>query len=264
MRKPTARREPRMNNPRGVRRRLYPLCACLFILCAFKAFPSEMISSLGLPDGAKLRIGRGWTSSIAYSPDSSRIAVGGSLGVWIYDARFGKEIALLQGHTAPVTSAAYSPDGKRIVSASADKTVRVWDAETGKTLHTLTGHTDQVASAAYSPDSKQIVTASADKTIRIWDAETGKTIKTLNGHEGGVHSAAFSPDGRRIVSGSADKTVRVWDAETGAPLKTLHGHAYRVQFNNLFSGRHAYRQLRQRPDWFASGTPRPALRSKQL
>ena len=180
-----------------MKRRLHSLCACLFILCAFKAFssPSGKVSRLGLPEGAKLRIGRGDIKSLAYSPDSSRLLAAGSLGVWIYDARFGKEIALLQGHTDKVVSTAYSPDGKRIVSGSADKTARVWDAETGKTIKTLTGHTDRVASAAYSPDGKRIVTASWDDAIRIWDAETGKTIKTLNGHEGDVHSASFSPDG---------------------------------------------------------------------
>ena len=82
-------------------------------------------------------------------------------------------------------SAAFSPDGKRIVTASEDKTARLWDAETGKQIGApLVGHEDGVTSAAFSPDGKRIVTASADKTARLWDAETGKQIGApLVGHE---------------------------------------------------------------------------------
>ena len=82
-------------------------------------------------------------------------------------------------------SAAFSPDGKRIVTASEDKTARLWDAETGKPIgEPLRGHEGRVSSAAFSPDGKRIVTASGDKTARLWDAETGKPIgEPLTGHE---------------------------------------------------------------------------------
>lgn len=122
----------------------------------------------------------------------------------------GHHTAILKGHFGRVTSASYSPDGRRIVSASGDKTVRIWDAETGAELKTLKGHTDMVYSASHSPDGKRIVSASSDETIRIWDAETGAELKTLKGHTGWVCSAVFSPDGRRIVSASVDGTVRIW------------------------------------------------------
>ncbi|MFZ2518861.1 MAG: hypothetical protein WA089_09190, partial [Anaerolineae bacterium] len=80
----------------------------------------------------------------------------------------GDLLATLAGHTAGVRSAAYSPDGKRIVSASADQSVRIWDGETGDLLRTLEGHTGSVWSAAYSPDGSRIVSASADQSVRIW------------------------------------------------------------------------------------------------
>ena len=124
-------------------------------------------------------------------------------------------------------SAAFSPDGKRIVTASQDKTARIWDAATGKPIgEPLKGHEDAVMSAAFSPDGKRIVTASQDKTARIWDAATGKPIgEPLKGHEDAVMSAAFSPDGKRIVTASQDKTARIWDAETGKPIgEPLKGH----------------------------------------
>ena len=85
------------------------------------------------------------------------------------------ERLILFGHEDAVLSAAFSPDGKRIVTASCDKTARLWDAETGKQIGApLVGHKGYVTSAAFSPDGKRIVTASCDKTARLWDAATGK------------------------------------------------------------------------------------------
>jgi len=110
----------------------------------------------------------------------------------------GREIASLNGHQGYVWTAAFSPDGKRIVTASWDKTARVWDAETGREIASL---------------NKRIVTASEDKTGRVWDAETGREIASLNGHQDRVWTAAFSPDGKRIVTASSDKTARVWPVE---------------------------------------------------
>ena len=68
----------------------------------------------------------------------------------------GSCLQVLLGHSGNVSSVAYSPDGKRIVSGSWDKTVRVWDAQTGEALHTLEGHSTVVTSVAYSPDGKRI------------------------------------------------------------------------------------------------------------
>jgi predicted oxidoreductase (fatty acid repression mutant protein) len=141
-----------------------------------------------------------------------------------------RERLVLKGHTDVVYSAAFSPDGKRIVTASRDKTARLWDAETGKPIgEPLTGHAQSVWSAAFSPDSKRIVTASGDKTARLWDAATGKPIgEPLTGHADAVYSAAFSPDGKRIVTASGDKTARLWDAESGNPMGEFVGHEDRV------------------------------------
>ena len=108
-------------------------------------------------------------------------------------------------------SAAFSPDGSRIVTASGDKTARIWDAATAKQIAVLLGHDTDVFSAAFSPDGSRVVTASADHTARIWDAASAKEITVLRGHEDELWSAAFSPDGSRIVTASHDGTARVWD-----------------------------------------------------
>ena len=142
-----------------------------------------------------------------------------------------RERLILEGHEGRVWSAAFSPDGKRIVTASDDKTARLWDAGTGKQIgEPLEGHMGHVSSAAFSPDGKRIVTASADGTARLWDAETGKQIgQPLRGHTARVLSAAFSPDGERIVTASADNTARLWDAGTGKQIdEPLRGHTASV------------------------------------
>jgi WD40 repeat protein len=130
----------------------------------------------------------------------------------------------LTGHEDRIWAAVFSPDGQRVVTASADKTARVWDAATGKALATLAGHEDTVNQASFSPDGRRVVTASQDKTARVWDGDTGRVLATLTGHEAPVIAASFSPDGRRVVTASQDKTARMWDGDTGRVLATLTGH----------------------------------------
>jgi WD40 repeat protein len=148
---------------------------------------------------------------------------------------------LLRGHESGVQSAAFSPDGARIVTASYDTTARIWDAATGKEITVLRGHENGVWSPAFSPDGARIVTASSDKTARIWDAATGKEITVLRGHQDSVRSAAFSPDGSRIVTASSDKTARIWDAATGKEITVLRGHENRLYAESLFC---SFEQLR--------------------
>ena len=131
-------------------------------------------------------------------------------------------------HNFRVMSAAFSPDGKRIVSGGWDKTdknvLKVWDANSGAELMTLRGHESWVNSVAFSPDGRRIVSGSWDKTLKVWDAESGAEVMTLRGHEESVMSVAFSPDGKRIVSGGKDMTLKVWDANSGAEVMNLRGH----------------------------------------
>jgi eukaryotic-like serine/threonine-protein kinase len=134
------------------------------------------------------------------------------------------ERGVLSGHGSSLTSAAYSPDGSRIATASGDKTARIWDARSGAQLVVLTGHEDIVNSAGYSPDGMRVLTASNDKTARIWDAHTGAQLAVLRGHDDSVESARYSPDGAQIVTASDDRTVCIWDALTGARVAVLSGH----------------------------------------
>jgi len=144
-------------------------------------------------------------------------------------SRVHEKNLLPQGHSIGVRSVMYSPDGKKILSASDDKTIKEWDEGTGQCMKTLAGHSDWVSMATYSPDGKKILSTSGDKTIKEWDAGTGACEKTMVGHTSYINSAVYSsPDGKKILSASHDKTIKVWDAGTGACEKTMVGHTSNV------------------------------------
>lgn len=121
-------------------------------------------------------------------------------------------------HKGWVLSAQFSADGRRIVTASADKTAQVWDAASGKLLGEALRHEDEVTRAEFSADGTRIVTVSGDKAARVWNAASGKLIGEPLRHTDYINGAKFSRDGTRIVTGSWDKTAQMWDTASGKPI----------------------------------------------
>ncbi|TAE18835.1 MAG: WD40 repeat domain-containing protein [Bacteroidetes bacterium] len=117
----------------------------------------------------------------------------------------------LIGHTAPVRSAVFSPDGNTILTASDDHTARLWTKD-AQFLSTLQGHSASVNMAVYSPDGQHILTASNDRTAIVWSRQ-GDRLFTLRGHTASVKNASYSPNGQYILTTSEDNTVKLWSAK---------------------------------------------------
>src|SRR5262249_47458336 len=131
---------------------------------------------------------------------------------WYYLYRLcHQEIFTLKGHTGIVNSVAYSPDGKRLASASHDRTVKVWDAQTGKELRNFNGlgrfGEGPLQAIVFSPDGKRLAGAYPYCMVKVWDAQTGKEVLSIKGgseSQQGLDGRrlAFSPDGKRLAIGS--------------------------------------------------------------
>ncbi len=122
-------------------------------------------------------------------------------------------------HAKKVTYAEFSPDGRRIATASIDTTARVWTSPTGEPLTPPLHHLNAVRFAHFSPNGQRLLTYGDDSSAHLWDAETGLALGQRMTHTKKIWTAKFSPDGRRILTASEDGTARLWDANSGKPVQ---------------------------------------------
>jgi hypothetical protein len=113
----------------------------------------------------------------------------------------------LVGHANWVNACAVTPDGRRVVSASGDHTLKVWDLASGRVEATLEGHAHVVRACAVTPDGRRVVSASNDRTLKVWDLASGRVEATLEGHADCVSACAVTPDGRRVISVLSDNCI---------------------------------------------------------
>ena len=125
-------------------------------------------------------------------------------------AKSTKPIARMTGHQKLVNHVAFSPDGRYIVSASFDNSIKLWDGRDGKFLATFRGHVASVYQVAWSSDCRLLVSCSKDTTLKVWDVRTRKLSVDLPGHKDEVYTVDWSVDGKRVCSGGKDKMVRLW------------------------------------------------------
>ena len=148
-----------------------------------------------------------------------------------------------KGHQEQIFVVAFAPDGKSVLTASADKSAKLWNLD-GRLLHTFL-HEDVVTSISFAPDGKSILTGSADKTVKLWNVQNGKLQRTFTGHQQVITSVAFAPDGKSIVTGSVDNTVKLWEIDGREKQNYQTEYPFIVLFspdgNTVLSG--SYRRL---------------------
>ncbi|MFM8802366.1 MAG: WD40 repeat domain-containing serine/threonine protein kinase [Planctomycetia bacterium] len=200
----------------------------------------------GVDDGGERRCfdaHSGPAFAAAFSPDGRRLATAGAEREQANPERHGQPgrsgetgavriltVASLDGvvltlpHPARVHAAAWSPDGRRLATACADRLVREWEAATGRLVGSFRGHADDVNWVAWSRDGSRLASASSDGTVRLWDPANGWSSSELAGPVGQVWEVAFSPDGTRVAGVGADGSLHLWHVTSGRHLLALDGH----------------------------------------
>jgi WD40 repeat protein len=165
-------------------------------------------------------------ASLAFSPDGALLATGflfteTATHIKLFSTASGEEVRRLVGHVSWVPSLVFTADGRRLVSAGADQTVRVWDVSDGRELTALQGHLSEVYCVAATADGQTIVSGCKDGTILGWDADDVEPKQRFETLPVAVRDLQFLPDGGQMLSVNADGTVTLWDARTLQATETI-------------------------------------------
>lgn len=170
----------------------------------------------------------GTVTAMAISKDGTRIAVAGGdpqrpASVTLLDATTGTPVQRFADPKGAVHHLLFSPDGRWLVAAGADKTVYVWDLAQRHLAVTLKEPGDWALGVTFSPDAKWLATGGADRIVRLWDVKSWRVVRKLE-HPATVCQVAFQPNGNLLavaMSGAGEGGIWIWNAETGQRLRAL-------------------------------------------
>lgn len=126
------------------------------------------------------------------------------------------EPVLFKGHAEVVYDSAFLPDGRSLVTASFDRTLKLWDIQTKTSVRTMEGHTGIVLTVDVSKDGTTIASGASDNTIKLWDVPKNDPVKTLVAHEAAGSAISVSFDALKYATGDESGAVRIWNAVDGA------------------------------------------------
>jgi WD40 repeat protein len=174
----------------------------------------------------------GWVTTVAFSPDGSRLASGSwdrTVKFWIVAT--GEQVNLVSSKMKEIQALALSKDGRWLATENSSNTVSVRDAITGREIRTLPNDkplgalgSSWVYSIAFSPDGQWLASGVGDKTVRLWDFKAGQKVRDLTGLHRAITYIAFSPDGRLLASGDDDTSIGIWNTSSGKEMLKLTGH----------------------------------------
>jgi WD40 repeat protein len=140
--------------------------------------------------------------------------------VWDLERRI--ELRTLRGHEDFIYRLVVTPDGRRAVSVSFDKTLRIWNLETGQELRSLKAQDFHIADAVLTPDGRRLIYTSGS-LLKVSELDSGLELQSLEGHTDRISHVVVTPDGSRAISRSGDKTLKGWDLASGSELRTIEG-----------------------------------------
>lgn len=177
--------------------------------------------SQATPDSiTTISLGTTYAFSLAFAPNSHKVAIGASNGkLQTYQLSNGAIDLNINAHPGWVTAVGYSPDNSRIITGGSDNKIKIWDT-LGNVIDTLISHLDDITTVRYTPDGSKIVSSSKDNTIKIWDAASGNLLQTITVSNADVNAIDISPNGNYIASASSDTTIRVWSLNNYSLLST--------------------------------------------
>ncbi len=197
----------------------YSILVIAFVSSVFlQSTSAQDYTRWSLPEGAKLRIGKGSVEDVVYSSDGKRLVVDTTIGFWIYDAHTGKELDFIAEHSQDILG--FNQNLSLYVQIDSEEEITVRDYPSGRIKFSLKTNTEYIRHVVFGPNGKKLALTNKDE-ILLWDLTDGELIDTLDGHTSWISFIVFSPDGKTLLSGTWEDSVKLWDISS-----TTHKSTY--------------------------------------